>query len=93
MSTELAQLVPTLLVKDLPKGFVMTIEMDNYEVEVDYRNQETLEIFVHYTESIDRWAQVRILDPDPNSALPMILKEVQTLIEKLIRRKASTAEA
>jgi hypothetical protein len=91
--SSLTQLVPTLLVKDLPKGFIMKIEIDNYEVEVDYRNQEALEIFVHYTESLDRWAEVRILDPNPDVTIDEIVREAQALIEKFIKKKASTAEA
>jgi len=93
MSSELARLLPTLLVKDIPRGLFMTMEIDNYEIEVDYRNQETLEIVVQYNESLDRWAMVRILDPDPNLTINVIVKEIQALIEKLVKRKeASTAK-
>ena len=91
--TELARLLPTLLVKDIPRGLLMQTEIDNYEIEVDYRNQETLEIVVQYNESLDRWAMVRILYPDPNLTINVIVKEIQALIEKLVKRKeTSTAK-
>ena len=91
MSTELAQLIPTLKVRDLPYGSRVKIEVGNYEIEIDTKS-EGPEITIEYVIDSSRWASVRIVGPDPEASIAEIVREAQALIEKFIKKKASTAE-
>ena len=89
--SELAQLIPTLKVRDLPYGSRVKIEVGNYEIDIDAKSEGS-EITIEYVIDSSRWVSMRINGPDPDVTLDEIVRETQALIEKIMRKKAS-AEA
>jgi hypothetical protein len=90
--SELVQLVPTIRVRDVPLGSLVKMEVGNYEIEIDTKSAEP-EITIEYVIDSSRWASVKIVGPDPDVTINEIVREAQALIEKFIRKKASTAES
>jgi hypothetical protein len=86
--TELTQLIPTLKVRDIPRGFVMTMEVDNYEVKISTRDETN--IVIEYVGD-GRWGLVRLVNPDPETKVIDIVIEAQALIERFIKKRRAEA--
>ena len=86
--TELTQLIPTLKVRDIPRGFVMTMEVDNYEVKISTRDETN--IVIEYVGD-GRWGLVRLVNPDPETKVIDIVIEAQALIERFIKKRREEA--
>jgi hypothetical protein len=88
--SELAQLIPTLKIKELPPGTIIKFEFPTYQVKID-AHEET-EIRVEYSFN-GRWASIRFYGPDPEASIAEIVKEAQALIEKFMRKKEAQERA
>ena len=90
--SDIVQLVPTVKVRDIPSGLFIEIEVEDYEIKINSR-LERPEIVIEYVMDSSRWGMVKIVGPDPEASIDEIVREAQALIEKFMRKKASTAEA
>jgi hypothetical protein len=88
MSTELAQLIPTLKVRDIPQDLVMSVEVGNYKVKISTRDETN--IVIEYVGD-GRWGLVRLVNPDPEIKVIDIVEEAQALIEKFIKKSRAQA--
>ncbi len=79
-------LVPTIKMKDIPQNITISIETENYEVNITTKYNEP-KISVRFSSGLDNWATVELYNPNPEATINAIVRDVITLIEKYQSKK------
>jgi len=83
-------IVKTLIssrVRDLPKDFHATIEVDGYAVMMMTEERSTVTITVTRKRSPGKWSHVAVHDPDPDFTVEEVFRMAREALEALVRRR------
>jgi hypothetical protein len=83
--TSIKQALLNTKVRDLPKDFHVTIEVDDYEVMVITERQ--LSVTINKKRGPGRDTHVVVYDPDAELTVMEIYKKARALIEELVNKK------